>query len=201
MESRTPPSSAIREEATTCLSGWVGGDPTARDRLFLLVLAELRSLAQGLLRHERRGHTLQPTALVHEAWMRLIEWTNLEERSRNEFLGVAAEAMREVLVDHARRKLRLKRGGDRQRVELVEEPAAGGTSEEVDVLDLDRALGKLKQRSAYLARVVELRFFGGLDCPATAAALGVSQATLGRDWRAAKAFLKLELQGAPSSGS
>jgi RNA polymerase sigma factor (TIGR02999 family) len=202
MDSGMPqPSTAIREEATTCLTRWVHGDQAARSALFLVVLGELRSLARGLLVHERHGHTLQPTALVNEAWMRLIDWPKVEGRSKVEFLGVAAEAMREVLVDHARRRGRLKRGGDRERVELTEDPATGEANEEVDLLKLDRALDQLRRRSFYLAKLVELRFFGGLDRTATAEVLGVSDAKVGRDWRAAKAFLKLAMQEEDQPGS
>lgn len=191
MESGAPlPSAAVREEATICLSSVVRGDPSARDRLFLMVLAELRSMAQGLLRQERREHTLQATALVHEAYVRLIKWPGVEEKPHREFLGVAAAAMREVLVDHARRRMAEKRGGGLERVELTEDPATGEPTEPVDVLKLSRALDRLRRHSEGMAKLVDLRYFAGLDVRATAEALGVSVAAVGREWRKARAFLQ-----------
>jgi RNA polymerase sigma factor (TIGR02999 family) len=173
------------------LREWSAGDASAADRLLPVVYAELRRLAAGSLRRERAGHTLQPTALVNEAWMRLAgqsaPWQN-----RAHFLGVAAGAMRRVLVDHARRRQARKRGGGDLRVTLVDPPAPGGGNE-IDLVRLDGALERLAALDERQARMVTMRFFAGLTVEETAEALGVSEKTVKRDWAAAKAYLRREL--------
>ena len=183
------PSAAVRDEATTHLTRLVSGDTSARERLFVMVLADLRSLASRFLRGERPGHTLQPTALVNEAWLRLIREKEVELNGRGHFLALAARAMRQILVEHAKARNSEKRGGGRQRVDWVEDPPAPSPGAELDLLVLDRALERLKKRSEYLAQLVELRFFAGLAREEVAEALGVSNAKVGRDWRAARGLL------------
>lgn len=178
-------------DVTRWLHEWSAGDPSAADRLLPVLYRELHLLAEGYLSRERRGHTLQPTALVNEAWLRLADqgasWQN-----RAHFLGVAAQAMRRVLVDHARRRAAGKRGGGAARVTLSDDVAAvAGAS--IDLVLLDDALNRLAALDARQARVVEMRFFAGLDVAAVSAALGVSEKTVKRDWAAAKAWLHREL--------
>ncbi|MCB9915042.1 MAG: sigma-70 family RNA polymerase sigma factor [Planctomycetes bacterium] len=153
--------------------------------LLQVAYAQLRELAERYLRRERIDHTLQPTALVHEAWLRLEgdgAW-----RDRTHFFATAARAMRHVLVDHARARRRAKRGGGWARVEL--DPGLGLDERELDLVDLDRALAELAARDERQAALVELRFFGGLAMPAVAEVLGVSLGTAERDWRFARAWL------------
>ena len=183
------PSAAVRDEATTHLTLWTGGDASARERLFLMVQADLRAMASGCLHAERAGHTLQPTALVHEVWLRLIHKEKVEVQSKGHFLALAARAMRQILVEHARSKDREKRGGAWRRVELSEDPTVPIQGDELDLLALDRALERLKERSEHLAQLVELRYFAGLQREEVAEALGVSNAKVGRDWRAARGLL------------
>ena len=171
-----------------------GEDTRETDRLLEIVYAELRQLAGGLLSRERAGHTLQPTALLHEAWMRLVDQTRVEWEGRRHFLAVASTAMRRILVDHARRRGSEKRGGGWERVELDVELSAGAESE-VDLVALEAALEKLEQLSPRQARVVEMTYFGGLVADEVGAVLGVSSRTVGSDWRFAKAWLQDELKG------
>ena len=182
-------------DVTRMLREWSAGDASAADRLLPLVYAELRRIAAGYLRRERTGHTLQPTALVNEAWLRLgnqaSPWQN-----RAHFLGVAAGAMRRVLVDHARRRQAQKRGGRELRVTLTDGMTAGAGNE-LDLVRLDEALERLAALDGRQARMVTMRFFAGLTVEETAAALGVSEKTVKRDWSAARAFLHRELGGAP----
>ena len=161
--------------------------------VYFLVYDELRRRARSYLRRERDGHTLQTTALVHEAYLKLAEQKDVSWESRNHFFAIAATFMRRILVDHARHKSREKRGGKVADVSLDEAMtmAAGGV--DLDILALDEALERLADKEAYLARVVELRFFSGLDVPQTAEVLGVSESTVKRDWAMAKAWLHREL--------
>ena len=163
-----------------------------RDELVALVYDELRLIAQRQLRHERPGHTLQPTALVNEAYLRLFDPAQNWE-SRAHFFGVAARAMRQVLVDYARKREAAKRGGDLQRVTLVTDIAEAGESA-TDVLDLHFALEKLAQNDEALARLVELRFFTGLTLDEAADTLGVSRRKAANDWAAARLWLQRELR-------
>lgn len=179
-------------DVTRLLQEWSAGDPSAADRLLPVLYDELHRIAAGALRGERRGHTLQPTALVNEAWMKLAEqsapWQN-----RAHFLGIAAQAMRRILVDHARRKSAQKRGGDGLRVTLAD--VAAKESNEVDLVRLDEALEKLAALDERQAKMVTMRFFAGLTVDETAEALGVSEKTVKRDWAVAKAWLHRELGG------
>jgi RNA polymerase sigma-70 factor, ECF subfamily len=165
------------------------------------VYHELRALASHFLQRERAGHTLPPTALVHEAFMKLADKTRINWRSKPHFVAVAAEAMRRVLVDHARSFKAAKRGGGRARMEI--EPgllAANGRAPEVDLLALDDAINKLAALDARHARVVELRFFGGLSVEQAAEVLDVSPRTIEADWRLARAWLRQELTGGGRGG-
>jgi RNA polymerase sigma factor (TIGR02999 family) len=164
------------------------GEPGSAEQLFLLVYDELRRLAGAYLDRERLGHTLQPTALVHEAWMRLVDVDTIEWQGRAHFLGVAARAMRQILVEHARGKQRLKRGGAWRRVEL-ETGLARAAEDGPDLVALDRALERLAALSERQARIVELRFFGGLPVESVAYLLEVSKRTVEREWRFARAWL------------
>ena len=179
---------------TDLLRAWADGDDGALERLTPLVEAELRRLARGYMRRERRGHTLQTTALVNEAFLRLTDARSVRWQDRAHFLGIAARLMRRVLVDHARSRGYQKRGGGAQRVTLDEGLATtAGTT--VDMLALDRALEALAAADARKARTIELRFFGGLSVEETADVLGVSTDTVKRDWRLAKLWLLRELEG------
>jgi len=184
------------EAVTALLRAWSHGDEKARDRLLPLVYADLRRRAARFLRRERPDHTLQPTALVHEAYMRLVgqsaDWQN-----RSHFFGVASEMMRRVLVDHARARRAARREGDRFQVTL-DEGLAVSQPREVDLVALDAALEELAALDARQGRMVELRFFGGLSLEETAEALGVSLATVKRDWHSAKAWLFRRMTGKPS---
>jgi RNA polymerase sigma factor (TIGR02999 family) len=180
-------------KATMLLRRLSSGDDGAADELLPLVYGELHALAARFMGERAAGHTLQPTALVNEAWLRLIEpAAGGSFESRAHFLGVAAKAMRSVLVDHARRRGAQKRGGALERVplediaELFEERAS-------DLLALDEALTRLAAMDAQLGRIVELRFFGGLSVEETARTLGVSEPTIVRGWRVARMWLQREL--------
>lgn len=177
---------------TELLRAWGAGDAGACDALVALVYAELRRQAQRALRREGEGHTLQATALVHEAWLRLDGQRDARWESRSQFLAVAAQMMRRVLVDHARTRHALKRGGSVAQVTLSEanQVAAPDT---VDVLALDDALARLALFDPRKARLVELRYFAGLSIPDAAAALGISPATVGREWAVARMWLRREL--------
>lgn len=181
-------------EVTAELRAWRAGDESARERLLAQVYAELKRIAAAELRAERPGHTLQPTALVHEAYLRLIGQTRIDWRDRSHFFGLAATMMRRVLVDHARARLAAKRRRD-EPPPTPPEPAAAASP--VEVLDLDRALDRLAERFPRHARVVELRYFAGLELEEIGAGLGVSARTIKRDWRFARAFLLAELAGNP----
>lgn len=179
-------------DATVLLRECRAGDALASERLFGVVYDELRSLAGSFLRRERGDHTLQPTALVHEAFMRLIDQESTGWEDETYFYGVAANTMRRILVDHARRRRRLKRGGGQRRVPIDPELLAVDPTL-LDLVELDEALGRLDAISPRRARVVELRFFGGLGVTDTARMLGVSPATVKREWDSARAWLLIQL--------
>lgn len=179
-----------RGDVTRLLRRLSTGEPADRDRLYALVYAELRRLAGSAFRRERSGHTLQPTALVHEAFLRLSTQRTAWE-SRGHFFAMAAEAMRRVLVDHARRRAALKRPGTV--LPIPTGPGEPFTEPTVDLLALDVALDRLETRDARLARVVELRFFAGLNIDEIAEAIDVSERTVKRDWHLARAWLRREL--------
>jgi RNA polymerase sigma factor (TIGR02999 family) len=185
---------------TQMLRQWSDGDPTLVDRVVPLLYEELKRLASRELRRERSTHTLQATALVSEAYLRLRQIHDVHWESRSQFLGFAAHLMRRILVDHARRKGFAKRGGGRRRVALDELDGVVGlaglaTSRPPDLVALDQALGALGEVDRRKAAVVELRFFGGLTVEETATVLGLSSETVGREWRRAKAWLYQELAG------
>jgi len=201
MASLLPPLPAVRTLTgmscvTQLLDAAAAGDPAAAADLLPLVYDELRRLADARLAAEKPGQTLQATALVHEAFLRLVgpadaaRWDH-----RGHFFAAAAEAMRRILVDAARKKGRVRHGGGRRRVELADQPAAVPDN---DLLDLDDALSKLADRDPQKAELVKLRFFAGLTVPQAAAALGVSVATAERHWAFARTWLHAELNGPPA---
>ena len=179
---------------TALLNGYSRGDKDALDRLMPIVYDELRRQAARYLRRERAGHTLQTTALIHEAYVRLVDQRNVQWQNRAHFFGIAAQLMRRILVDHARTKKRVKRGGSGVRVSLGEATVAV-KSQDLDVVALDEALERLAQIDEQQSRVVELRFFSGLSVEETAEVMGISKATVKRDWSMAKAWLHRELSG------
>jgi RNA polymerase sigma factor (TIGR02999 family) len=185
---------APRGTVTDLLQAWGAGDDGALERLVPLVEEELRRLARGYMARERHAHTLQVTALVNEAFLRLMDARRLDWQDRAHFLGIAARLMRRVLVDHARARASQKRGGCAQRVSLTQSlPAAPEAGLDLDVVALDRALANLAAVDERKSRVIELRFFGGLSVEETADVLHVSIGTVKRDWRLAKLWLLREL--------
>jgi RNA polymerase sigma factor (TIGR02999 family) len=179
-------------DVTALLAEWSRGDRSALSQLLPVVYGELRRIAARQLAGERVGHTLQPTALVHEVYLRLVDQRQVDWQNRAHFFGVAAQVMRRILVDHARRHSAGKRGDGVRCVSLDDAkdvPAAG----EIPILALDRALDRLQQVDADLARIVELRAFGGLTVEEAAHVLKISPSTAKRDWRTAKAWLSREL--------
>ena len=186
------------QDVTALLRAWSNGDPEAGERLLPIVYGDLRRQAARLLRGERRDHTLEPTALVHETYLRLVEQRGADWRCRAQFFGVAAQAMRRILVDHARRHGARKRGGSWDRITLDENRQAWPAERDVDVLALEDALGELATLDPDKVRLVELRFFAGLSLEETAEVLGVSPSTVSREWRLARAWLLRRLRGAAS---
>jgi RNA polymerase sigma factor (TIGR02999 family) len=176
------------EDVTQLLTDASNGDRRAMDRLWPLVYDELRALAAAMMQAERPDHTLQPTALVHEAYQKLIDQSRVRWQDRAHFFAVAAQAIRRILVDHARAHRRAKRGGQRVKLALDEALAAMYESV-VDLIALDEALARLAESHPQQARVVEMRFFAGLTIEETAALQGVSASTIERDWRYARATL------------
>jgi RNA polymerase sigma factor (TIGR02999 family) len=179
-------------DITTLLGQWQGGNEGALDQLTPLVYKELRRLAQSYLNRERPGHTLQGTALVHEAYLRLVDQRQVQWRDRNHFFALSAELIRRILVDHARSKMAEKRGGAQVKVSLeegIDAPVLG----DIDLIALDEALQVLARTDPQQSRIVELRYFAGLKIEETAEVLNISPATVKRDWVVAKAFLKREM--------
>lgn len=182
-------------EVTRMLSAIEKGDAQAAEQLLPAVYRELRQLAAQKMAHERPGQTLQATALVHEAYLRLVDKDQPRQwSSRGHFFGAAAEAMRRILVERARNKATIKAGGDRQREELIDIEAAAGVPE-VDLLSLNEALAKLESQDKRKAELVKLRFFAGLTIEEAAAALGISTSTADNDWAYARCWLRLEIEG------
>jgi RNA polymerase sigma factor (TIGR02999 family) len=192
-------------EITRLLLSWSGGDQAALTALFPLVYDQLRNMAQAHLRREREAHTLQRTALVHEAFLRLVDQRNVDWRSRAQFFGLASQMMRRILVDYARRRGAAKRGGHAV-LDIDELLRADGTiggaeasealavdQEAVDFQAIDAALQRLEELDERQGKLVELRFFGGLSLEEAAEIMGVSTATLKRDWAFARAWLQREL--------
>ena len=184
-----------QSDATDLLVAWSNGDQTAFDRLVPLVYQELRGLAQRYMRHERPDHLLGTTALVNEAYLRLIDVNRIQWKDRAHFLAVAARTMRRILVEFARHRGRQKRGGEVQRVTLDEAPEAL-REKSADFVALDDALSTLATIDSRMSQVVELRFFGGLSVHETAEVLNVSAETVMRDWKTAKVWLLRELESA-----
>jgi RNA polymerase sigma factor (TIGR02999 family) len=184
------------QNVTQMLANWRNGDSAALNELLPMIYDELRQLAAGYLRRESAGHTLQATALVNEAYLRLVDQTQVNWQNRAHFFGAAANLMRQILIQHARAKHAEKRGGDAQKLYLDEVSGlADNLNQEpnLDVLALDDALTQLAALAPQQERVVELRFFAGLSIEETAEALGISPATVKREWNMAKAWLHREL--------
>jgi RNA polymerase sigma factor (TIGR02999 family) len=181
-------------DITRILSAIDQGDPHAAGQLLPLVYDELRKLAAQKMAQEKPGHTLQPTALVHEAYLRLVDVPRAQHwNSRGHFFAAAAEAMRRILVEHARHNQSLKAGGGRRRVELADVATAEGPGD--DLLALHEALGKLEKKDKRKAELVKLRFFAGLTIEQAAGVLGVSTSTADNDWAYARSWLRLEIGG------
>lgn len=176
------------KDVTVLLSQINNGDSSAPEELLPLVYHELRKLAGGYLKNERPGHTLQPTALVHEAYLRLVDWENTSWQNRSHFFAVAAQIMRNILVDHARKKKAVMHGGNVQKLSL-DEAISFSQVTEIDLVDLDDALKELEKLDERQSKIIELRFFAGLTIEETAHILGISTMTVSRDWNFAKAWL------------
>jgi RNA polymerase sigma-70 factor, ECF subfamily len=181
------------EEVTDLLNDWVNGDQEALNRLMPLVYDELHRLASRYLRYERVGHTLQTTALVHEAYLKLVDQKKANWNNRVQFFAAAAKVMRHVLVDYARSRKAAKRGGNYCRLSL-DEAAISSQAKDADLLVLNEALDKLAAIDPQQSRVVELRVFGGLTVEDTAEALGISARTVKREWSMAKAWLHQQIK-------
>ena len=204
LNAATGPARHAGHEVTELLRAWSAGDAQASESLVRLVYAELRRQARLALRREDEGHTLQPTALEHEAWLRLGDQHDARWESRTQFFAIAAQMMRRVLLDHARTHHALKRGGgtvqvslggaDRLMPEPGARPAESTSPDAVEVIALDEALERLAVLDPQKARLVDLRYFAGLSIPEAAAALGVSTATVGREWAIARMWLRRELE-------
>ena len=192
-------------EVTQLLLRWRAGDEAALPALLPLVYEELRSLARRHLRHERGSHTLQRTALVHEAFLRIVDQKQVDWESRTQFYGIASQMMRRVLVDHARRRSAAKRGDGAPHVDLdvvLQDEGAGlppGRQAEIDFAAIDDALKRLEALDPQQGKLVELRFFGGLSIKETADVIGVSPATVKREWAIARAWLQREIMAGASA--
>ncbi|HEY6121100.1 MAG TPA: sigma-70 family RNA polymerase sigma factor [Pyrinomonadaceae bacterium] len=182
------------ENVTQLLMDWSKGSKEALDRLVPIVYEELHRQASRYLRRERAGHSLQTTALIHEAYLRLVDQRSVHWQNRAHFFGIAAQLMRRILVDHARTRKRVKRGGSDIRVSL-DEARTLASSMDLDIVALDEALDRLAQIDQQQSRIVELRFFSGLNVEETAEVLRISPATVKREWRIAKAWLHREISG------
>ena len=189
-----PTETAASRHVTDLLVAWSGGDEEALSQLVPLVYTELRRLAHRQMRHERAGHMLQTTALVNEAYMRLVDLARVRWQDRAHFFAMSARLMRRILVDHARGRKQLKRGGDPKQVTLDENMLVTG-AHNTDLVALDDALQALAKMDARKGQVVEMRIFGGLTVEETAEALHISPETVMRDWKMAKVWLRRELDG------
>ena len=185
---------AIEPDVTELLRDWCRGDDEVKDQLFTLVYDSLRKIAGGLLRHERANHTLQPSALVHEAYMRLVDQTRIEWQNRAQFLGIASQMMRRILVDHARRKHADRRGGGA--VAVLFEDALAQVEVDDNLIRVHDALDALAKVDPRAAKIIELRYFGGLSVEETAEVLGISGTTVKREWTTARSWLFRELSRA-----
>jgi RNA polymerase sigma factor (TIGR02999 family) len=193
---RQDPANLTSKDITALLHAWADGDAGALQELLPLVYADLRQRAAAYMRRERQNHTLEPTALVHEAFLRLVDQRRAAWQNRGQFFGVASQMMRRILVDRARARRMAKRSGRWARVTL-DEGARAASPVTVDVLDLDAALTRLAAFDSRKCQLAELRFFGGLSLEESGEVLGISVATAERDWRAARAWLLKELRPTP----
>ena len=182
-------------DVTGLLQAWRAGDASAGERLLPIVYAELHRRAAAAMRREDPGHTLQPTALVNEAYMRLVGQRQADWQNRSQFYGIAAQLMRRILIDHAREHLAAKRGGGARQVTLSGVEAPADSDDAVEILALHDAIEKLATLDQRQARIVELRYFAGLSVEEAAEALEISPATVKREWATARAWLKRELAG------
>ena len=182
------------EGITQLLIDWGKGDQAALEKLMPLVYSELRRLASNYLRRERAEHTLQPTALVNEAYLKLVDQRNAKWQNRAHFFGISAQLMRRILVDHARQRQAVKRGGVEQQRLSITSAQAVMRQPETDLLALNEALEELTKMDPLHGRIVELKFFGGLSIEETAEVLGISHATVERDWKLARAWLRRQLE-------
>jgi RNA polymerase sigma-70 factor (ECF subfamily) len=182
------------EGITQLLIDWGKGNQSALEKLMPLVYSELRRLASAYLRRERAGHTLQPTALVNEAYLKLVDQRNAKWQNRAHFFGISAQLMRRILVDHARQHQAVKRGGSVQHRISITSAETLVKQPEVDVLALNEALDELAKMDSQQGRIVELKFFGGLSIEEIAEVLGIGHATVERDWKMARAWLRRQLQ-------
>src|ERR1043166_3558032 len=182
------------EGVTQLLIDWSKGDQKALDKLMPLVYSEIRRLANNYLRRERQNHTLQPTALVNEAYLKLVDQRNAQWQNRAQFYGVAAQLMRRILVDHARQHQAAKRGGSAQHRLSITSAERLAAKPETDLLAMHEALEELKTFDPQQERIVELRFFGGLSIEETAEVMGIGHATVERDWKMARAWLRRKLE-------
>jgi RNA polymerase sigma factor (TIGR02999 family) len=190
------PASSPTSDITSLLRAWSNGDRSALDQLLPVVYAELHRQAERYMRSQPPGHTLQATGLVHEAYLRLVNRRDMEWSGRAHFFGVAAKAMRSILVDHARARGAAKRGGGANQLTLEDVEASDGGAVpggEIGVLALDEAISRLAELDPRKGSLVELRYFGGLSIEETAKVLGISPATVKREWRTARAWLRREL--------
>ncbi len=181
-------------EITALLHEWKHGGKDSFDKLFQYVYGELRRRASVYLKNERQGHTLQTTALVNEAYMKLIDKGEIEYEDRNHFYAIAAQAMRRILVDHARSRKSKKRGGKEENLPLEEARYVSSNERPVDLLALDEALNKLAKFDERQAKLVELKYFGGMTLDETAEVLDVSRETVKRDWKIARSWLRHQLE-------
>jgi RNA polymerase sigma factor (TIGR02999 family) len=187
--------SNIKDTATRLLMDWGEGDSAALDRLMPIIYGELQEIARKSLFRERNDHTLTTTALVHEAYLNLVNQKRVRWQNKSHFFAIAAQSMRRILIDYARRRNAGKRWGKKNSITLNEELIAGSIDNE-DLLTLDESLTRLENLDERLARIVEYRFFAGLSIDETAEVLSISPATVKRDWRTAKAWLLHDMQAA-----
>jgi RNA polymerase sigma factor (TIGR02999 family) len=180
-------------ELTALLQAWSGGDIVARDKLWQLVFKELERLANGYIRQERPGHTLEPHALINELYMRLVDWSKAQWINRSHFFGMSTRMMRQILVDHARARTRQRRGGETERI-VLDDVVVFSESKCEQLIALDEAMNRLASEYPRKARVVELRYFGGFSEEETAGILDVSRPSVARDWNFARRWLMSELR-------
>jgi RNA polymerase sigma factor (TIGR02999 family) len=185
----------MSDSVTELLLQFSNGNQAVVNDIFPLIYGELKKIANNYLRNERGSHTLQPTALVHEAYLKLVDHTRINWQNRAHFLGMAATMMRQILIDHARRHRAGKRGGEHENLSLEDELVIVSDEKSMDLIALDDALKELAKFDEQKSRIVELRYFGGLSIEETAEVLGVSEITVKRHWRMAKAWLAEAING------